>query len=99
MTTLHCTANYDTEQIRKVILSITPYVTLHGSTSCEGVMSEKGIASHDKSGIVLMGILDPIGNYGTGGVATNKAPIQAAEMATTLALEDANCPGSLPQRT
>ncbi|MEO1749624.1 MAG: FIST N-terminal domain-containing protein, partial [Pseudomonadota bacterium] len=65
---------------------------IHGATSCQGVMSNKGA----DAGIGVFAISDPNGAYGTG-MATFDQPVAlAAQRATEKALADANRIGEQP---
>lgn len=61
-----------------------------------GAMTELGLASVDGHGLGMLGISDPQGNYGVGVSSIGSTPVAAAESATRMALERADCPGEVP---
>lgn len=72
-----------------------PNTPMLGGTSCEGVMSEAGLAGEGSIGLLL--IDDEAGDYGTAAVHLNDDPAACAEQALHQALENADCEGELPE--
>jgi hypothetical protein len=91
-----CSMDYDIEGVVKTVLSQTPDVVLHGGTSCMGAMTQNGIVSENGSGLAFLCIFDPEGRYGVGSSPVGDDPSRAAELATFVALEKADCPGEVP---
>ncbi len=71
----------------------TPFL---GSTSCMGVMTEKGFCSRDGCGLGLLALDDRQGAYGIGAVPMGNNPQQAAGEAVEKALENAGRAGEMP---
>jgi len=70
--------------------------TRFGVSSCQGVMTEKGIHSSQGYGLGLWGLSDPAGSYGVGMVKLDEEPRGRAAHAVSEALADAGRPGELP---
>jgi len=70
----------------------------HGSTSCLGAMTERGVVNDDGRGVAAFGIADPDGHYGVGEITldTVTSPEDAACQALDAALNDAGRPGEVP---
>jgi hypothetical protein len=93
---VHCSIEYDIEAVIQVLRSRTPKVAIHGGTSCRGVMTQMGVASENGTGLAMLAIADPDGNYGVGSASIGTDPNAAAREAITKALNDAECPGEVP---
>ena len=93
---LYCSTEYEIEAIIQAIRNRTPKVAIHGGTSCRGVMTQLGLASKNHTGLAMLAIADPDGNYGVGASPIENGPQAAAEAAITEALANANCPGEVP---
>lgn len=70
--------------------------SLHGSSSCLGVMTREGMHSEDGVGLGLLGICDEEGSYGTGCADIGADPAGAAREAVTRAIDSAGRPGETP---
>ncbi len=71
-------------------------VTIHGGTSCMGVMSPDGFFSDQGVGLGLLAISDPAGSYGVGAADLADDPERAVKIATEKALADAQRDGEVP---
>lgn len=69
---------------------------LHGGTSCQGVMSNRGFHSEQNRGMGLLAISDPQGSYGVGAADIGEDPRGAASAALEDALENAMRVGEIP---
>jgi hypothetical protein len=65
-----------------------------GGTSCGGVMNQQRLWGAGSIGLLL--IDDPDGDYGVGAARLGDDPAGSAETALRDALDDAECPGELP---
>lgn len=72
-----------------------PQVALIGGSSSGGVMTQQGFSAG--SAIGLMAIEDAEGEYGSAGRVLGNDPAAAAEAALAAALNQAGCPGELPE--
>lgn len=72
-----------------------PNVPVLGGTSCGGTMTQAGLTGTGSIGLLL--ISDPDGDYGVGAVQLGDDPAAGAERALHAALNDAGCPGELPE--
>ncbi|MGB1234601.1 MAG: FIST signal transduction protein [Planktomarina sp.] len=70
--------------------------TLHGGTSCRGIMTQAGHQTNEGQGAGAFCIYDPLGDYGTAMVALHDGPRAAAQSATQAALEAADRAGEIP---
>jgi len=93
---LYCSANYDAPHLLKELNRLAPNITIHGGTSCLGVMTENGFHSNEGLGLGLLAINDPNGHYGVGYAELNDNARQASILAITSALEKSDCPGQVP---
>ncbi len=93
---MYCSTDYNISEIIKEIKKITPETSLHGGTSCSGVMTELGLASENDQGLAMLGIVDTLGRYGVGSAAIDDDPVKSAETAIRRALENSDCPGEVP---
>lgn len=94
-TALHFSAAYDTETLLEAARGMTNG-TLHGSTSCLGVMSDKGMQSTDGFGAGAFCIWDSEGDYGTAMRPLDDDPEGAARSAARDALKLAGRAGEAP---
>lgn len=69
---------------------------LHGGSSCQGVMTDKGLAMRDGFGMGAFAIWDADGAYGTAMADLTEDPRQAARAATEAALREADREGEAP---
>lgn len=72
-----------------------PSATLVGGTSSRGVMSAAGMAGENSVGAFLL--WDEDGDYGSASAMFGDDPRAAATRALNEALENADCPGELPE--
>ncbi len=93
---VYCSIGYDISCIVDIVLELTPNVAIHGSTSCAGVMTQRGVASENNEGLAMLGIADPQGGFGVGAASIGDNPLRAAETAVNQALANADCPGEVP---
>ena len=66
-----------------------------GGTSCNGVMSQNGLAGSRSIGLLVLD--DPLGNYGTAATQLHGDAADCAERTLHAALENADCAGELPE--
>lgn len=71
-------------------------VPILGGTSCQGVMTEQGFHSENGRGLGILVLCDPRGRYGVGGCVLGDDPQAAGARALEAALENAGCPGEMP---
>ncbi len=90
--------NYDIPQVQKTLNSLGAK-RFHGSTSCLGAMTERGVINTEGRGIAAFGIADPNGDYGVGEASLDAtaSPEAAACQALDAALSDAERPGEVPE--
>ncbi len=93
---LYCSANYNAAQLLSELEQVAPQTTIHGGTSCLGVMTEKGFHSNEGQGLGLLGIVDNEGHYGVGHAELTDNPRLASSHATSMALEQSDCIGQVP---
>lgn len=93
---VHCSIGYGIAAIIRVVRELTPEVAIHGGTSCKGVMTQMGVASHEEIGLAMLAIADADGSFGVGAASIDGHPDQSAQTAITNALADADCPGEVP---
>jgi len=94
---LYTTETFDTEAVNAHLGELAGTVPIHGGTSCQGVMTDEGMASEEGHGLALMGIADGEGAYGVGAADIGDAPREAASRAVQEALNNAGRPGQVPQ--
>jgi len=89
--------NYDIAQLQQTLMRHNVR-RFHGSTSCLGAMTERGVVSAEGRGMAAFGISDPEGDYGVGEATLEAAasPQAAACQALDAALNDAGRPGEVP---
>ncbi len=89
--------SYDISQVQQTLNSLGAK-RFHGSTSCLGAMTERGVINNEGRGIAAFGITDPDGDYGVGEASLDAAasPETAACQALDAALSDAGRPGEVP---
>lgn len=87
--------DHDPVRIHEFVTKRLPGIRIVGGSSASGLMTEAGLWTSDTVGLLL--IADPEGDYG---VAVAELGEDAAGDAATLvqqALDDAGCPGELPE--
>jgi len=89
--------SYDIPELQQTLNSLGAK-RFHGSTSCLGAMTERGVVNTEGRGIAAFGIADPDGDYGVGEASLDAAasPQAAACQALDAALDDAERPGEVP---
>ena len=89
--------SYDISQLQQTLNSLGAK-RFHGSTSCLGAMTERGVVNTEGRGIAAFGIADPDGDYGVGEATldASASPEAAACQALDKALSDAGRPGEMP---
>ena len=91
------TAEYSTSVLLKELTARFPNASLHGSSTCRGVMTEEGHHSIDGRGMGVLAIRDPRGGFGTGLRAQGTDPLSASRHALEDALANAGRPGEVPE--
>jgi len=86
---------HDDRLIHDFLSARFPGVPVLGGTSSGGAMSEKGLGGDGSIG--LFAVADPDGDYGVGSAQLEGDIASAAERALHRALEQAGCPGELPE--
>lgn len=71
--------------------------SLHGGSSCRGVMTDRGLAMRNGRGLGALAIWDAGGAYGTGFADLAPDPRQAAAVAADAALRNAGRTGEAPE--
>ncbi|VAX04776.1 hypothetical protein MNBD_GAMMA20-782 [hydrothermal vent metagenome] len=89
--------SYDISQLQQTLIKHGAK-RFHGSTSCLGAMTERGVVNAEGRGIAAFGIVDPDGHYGVGEATLDAAasPEAATCQALDAALNDAGRPGEVP---
>jgi hypothetical protein len=88
-------SDHDDAAIFDFVQTRFPRAALLGGTSCNGIMSEAGLADGPSIGMLLLE--DAAGDYGTSAVQLGTDPAGSAELALIAALENASCAGELPE--
>ena len=87
--------DHDSGCVHAVLSGRFPGIPLIGGTSCSGVMS--GGQLRDSMTIAVLGICDPDGEYGVAMARTGDDAGATAEAVLHRALQNAGCPGELPE--
>lgn len=93
----YATETYDPSALNQQLRERAGDIPLHGGTSCQGVITEKGMAGDDGHGLGLLAISDPDGAYGVGAADIGDDPGGAARQAVQTALNQAGRIGEVPQ--
>lgn len=93
---VYSSVTHEIETIRTEVTNIAPNAQIHGGTSCMGVMTRQGFHSVDGTGLGIMGISNPDGDFGTGLKQLGDNPRKAGAEAIQAALAVANRPGEPP---
>jgi len=93
---VYTTVTHDHAVLVATLREQLPNVQLHGGTSCLGVMSRAGFHTSDGTGLGLLGIHDPEGDYGVGAAAIGDDARAAGAAAITRAIEAAGREGEPP---
>lgn len=94
---LYSSVTHDGDEIMQTMKELAPGIPLHGGTSCVGVMSDDGFFSEDGTGLGILGISDPDGNYGVGYHRIGDDPRSAGARAIEMAISNAGRAGELPE--
>ena len=87
---------YDPQILADYLKSREAAKAVFGISSCQGVMTEKGIHCVDGYGLGLWGLSDPVGSYGVGMALLSEDSRSQAAQAVLAALDDSGRPGELP---
>lgn len=91
------TCEHDDEEIIRVVRDRALVgASVHGGTSCLGVMTGSGFHSVDGRGLGVWAIRDPEGAYGTGFSELGSDPRSAGAAAVREALKRAGRPAGMP---
>lgn len=90
---VHAAVRHDPELIRTTLVELGAH-TIHGASSCLGIMTETG-ADID-GGLGLLGIRDAAGGYGVAMAPLGEDPGEAAASALRRAIQSAGRDGELP---
>jgi len=94
---LYSSVDYDTEVLAKELRLLAPGVPIHGGTSSQGVMTEKGYCCEDvHRGMGVFALSDSDGAFGTGSSEISDKPRESAVAAAREALKEAGRPGESP---
>ena len=93
---VYSSVTHEIETIRTEVTNIAPNAQIHGGTSCMGVMTRQGFHSVDGTGLGIIGISNPDGDFGTGLKQLGDNPRKAGAEAIQAALAVANRPGEPP---
>src|SRR6187401_809050 len=63
---LHASVRADAVAMLASLKAVAPGVSIHGGTSCIGVMTQDGFHRSDAGAVGMLGVLDPEGAYGVG---------------------------------
>ncbi len=87
--------DHDPEAIRSALASVGAR-SIHGASSCVGVMNQAGVAEIGLGSLGMFGIRDPEGSFGVGMAALGEDPAGAAGTALQQAIAAAGRPGESP---
>jgi len=90
------TENYDSQLAVTRLAQLSGSETIHGATSCLGLMSAAGFHSDDGCGMGLLAISDPDGSYGVGAAEIDGQPRLAASKALQKAIDQTGRFGEVP---
>lgn len=93
---IYCSENYDASTLLTEINRLAPHASIHGGTSCLGVMTEEGFHSNGGKGLGLLALSDPEGHYGVGYAKLENDPRKSSTLAVKKALENSQCQGQVP---
>lgn len=88
-------ADHEDDAIFDLLRTRFPKAALLGGTSCNGVMSQDGLAGSGSIGLLVLE--DPDGNYGTAAAPMQGNIADCAERTLHSALQNADCAGELPE--
>jgi hypothetical protein len=90
------TENYPARDLMAYFANVLPQASIHGSTTCRGVMTEDGFHSEEGRALGLFGMIDPDGAFGVGLENMGTSPREAARRAAENALVHSGRDGELP---
>lgn len=93
---LHFSLGWEPTEVQAAAINAFGATALHGGSSCQGVMTDKGIAMKDGYGMCAFAIWDKLGAYGTAMAELGTTPRAAAARATEMALSNAGREGEAP---
>lgn len=94
---LSITQNHDLSQIQQTLAKLAPQVPVHGTTTCQAVLTASGYHSEEGSALGLLAIADAVGDYGTALTLVDpEAPREAGREAILQAIEHAERFGEPP---
>ena len=94
---VYASEGYDHAMIGRELHRVFPGATVHGATSCLGVMTQDGYAAESGAGMGLFAVEDRSGHYGTAVAAYDGRPGDELKRAVRLAIERAGMEGALPE--
>ncbi|MBN2072303.1 MAG: FIST C-terminal domain-containing protein [Candidatus Krumholzibacteriota bacterium] len=94
---VYSSVGYDCDRLAACLNRIDPGLSIHGGSSCQGVMTDAGFHSLEGTGLGLFGIKDPSGAYGVGAEDVKASPRDAGRNAIQKAIDAAHRPGEKPQ--
>ncbi len=93
---LHFSLGWEPSAVQAAARAAFGTGALHGGSSCQGIMTEKGLAMHDGRGMGAFAIWDKDGAYGSAMADLTSDPRAAARQATEAALRHADREGEAP---
>lgn len=93
---VYYTENHDPKVLNGYLAETLPDTSIHGSTSCLGVMSNKGFHSDEGTGLGVWAVSDPDGSYGTALIPIGNDITASAREVVEKAMFQAGRPGELP---
>jgi hypothetical protein len=93
---LHFSLGWEPSEVQAAAKAAFATSALHGGSSCQGVMTDKGLAMHDGFGMGAFAIWDKDGAYGTAMADLTDDPRAVARQATEAALRRADRAGEAP---
>ncbi len=93
---VYTSVGHDCAVVMNTLHRLAPTVPVHGSTSCQGVMTEDGFHAVNGVGLGVFGLADPSGRYGVGSAANTENPRAAGAAAAREALDAAGVAGKSP---
>ncbi|MGB0733837.1 MAG: FIST signal transduction protein, partial [Pontibacterium sp.] len=94
---VYYTEVHDAAVLREALVTALPRVEMHGCSSCQGVMSQRGFHSEQGASLGLWAILDDDGDYGTAAVPLSNNLAETGERAVAEAMANAGRMGEVPE--
>lgn len=94
---LHFSLGWDPAEVQAAAQAAFGTGALHGGSSCQGVMTDKGLAMDDGHGMGAFAIWDKEGAYGSAMADLTADPRAAARQAAEAALRQADREGEAPE--